>query len=192
MRRGLHVSPMQNRPGAAGWSEVGRGGAARAAAPAAGGGGSVNEVQLILSNLPFANWLDFKAFYCRESPEPRARLSFVAFRGTCTVTCTSQERADAVVQKFNGFSPGDGLRISAALLAASNRGRAPSHLNAAPSWPKKVYPPEDVHAAIYAPVAARTLDTRFMSELHGLRRDLSAHELFDFLAACFPKCDQSP
>ena len=193
MRRSLHVSPMQSRPGAAGWSEVGRGGAARAAAPAAGGGGNANEVQLMLRNLPFANWLDFQAFYKRESPEPRARLSFDAFRGTCTVTCTSQERADAVVQKFNDFSPSEGLRrISAALLAASNRGRAPSQLNAAPSWPTKVYPPEDEHAAIYSPVAARTLDTRFMIELHGLRRDKSAHELFDFLAACFPKCNQSP
>jgi hypothetical protein len=192
MRRSVHVSPMQSGPGAAGWSEVGRGGAARAAAPAAGGGGNVNEVQLMLSNLPFANWLDFKAFYCRESPEPRARLSFEAFRGTCTVTCTSQERADAVVQKFDGFSLGACLRISAALLAASNRGRASSQLKAAPSWPKKVYSPEDEHAAIYSPVAARTLDPRFMIELHGLRRDKSAHELFDFLAACFPRCDQSP
>ena len=160
--------------------------------PQLGGGGYVNEVKLKLSNLPFAEWPDFKAFYFSQCPEPRDGLDFNASTGTCTVTCTSQERADAIVKKFNGFSPSAGLRISAALLAASNRGRAPSQLNAAPSWPQKVYPPEDEHAAIYSPVAARTLDSRFMIELHGLRRDKSAHELFDFLAACFPNFSQNP
>ena len=146
----------------------------------------------MLRNLPVANWQDFRAFFFRESPEPRARLSFDAFKRTCTVTCTSQETADAVVQKFDGFTPVTGHRISAALLATSNRGRPPPQLKAAPSWPKKVYSPEDEHAAIYSPVAARTLDPRFTIELHGLRRDKSAHELFDFFAACFTKCDQSP